>query len=87
MENNPTNEESKEMNRCFDFDLLHISFFKGSHLLFCVAGRGLYGKDRAVLELEIGLKRKKQITAKWKYTRTTSLRIFGWTVFKQVTLI
>ncbi len=64
----------------FDFDLLHISTFGGFAAYFCVVNTVPFQEDRALLILKIYCEEMSHRSR----DRVTSLKIFGWTLFKKV---
>lgn len=64
----------------FNFDLLSICTFGGFTAYFCVFSTAPFQEDRAVLILKIYCG---EMSDRYR-NRVTSLKLFGWTIFKKV---
>jgi hypothetical protein len=64
----------------FGFDLLHINTFGGFAAYFCVVNTAPFQEDRAILILKIYCEEMSRRSR----DRVTSLKLFGWTIFKKV---
>ena len=64
----------------FGFDVLHINTFGGFAAYFCVINTAPFAPDRAILILKIYCEEMSHHSR----DRVTSLKVFGWTIFKKV---